>query len=371
MPKAKRGHLEDYEKQLLDGAEGEEVMKKMKKSNGQDYELSALRRYISAIRTNIVKQLSEKNIRHPDYSLDGLQRYADEEKVKEFMNGSLKVQHEMQRRAMKLDLSTGARRTIKAIQLLPDNVAAFKLNDEQNKEVKQKAEEALSKKLELPIVINNTTGLLKEAEWLLENATAKTPLNKIAIPLLLMSGRRMSEIYSTRSTFTEANPHAAMFTGQLKKPNGESSSYVIPLLCKFKVFDTALKLLRERIDILDEKAKESAVKKGVPPRKPTSELSEDEIKKRYQPNMCEDMKKEGENRILTNLPNRDMRDTRGVTAHDLRGIYAKIVYECFENQMAFPKVCEKILGHEGPSMSLNYSHIKIENYTPKVFGELP
>ena len=53
---------------------------------------------------------------------------------------------------------------------------------------------------------------------------------KAMLPLLLVSGRRLTEIASPRSTFTPVpHTHAAAFAGALKK-RGRTPTFIIPLL---------------------------------------------------------------------------------------------------------------------------------------------
>ena len=67
------------------------------------------------------------------------------------------------------------------------------------------------------------------------------------MPLLLVSGRRLTEICSPRSAFTAVagRPHHAVFEGALKK-RGHTPAFAIPLLVPFEMFHGALRILRQK-----------------------------------------------------------------------------------------------------------------------------
>ena len=71
------------------------------------------------------------------------------------------------------------------------------------------------------IKIKEGAKLYKWAIDLLENATDNLPLHAVVIPLCLVTGRRITELISMRSSFTYADTYAANFRGQLKKKDGD------------------------------------------------------------------------------------------------------------------------------------------------------
>eukprot|EP00966_Prymnesium_polylepis_P208056 4819421-Prymnesium_polylepis.1 len=80
--------------------------------------------------------------------------------------------------------------------------------------------------------------------------TITTSFPALAIPLLVLSGRRQTEIMGNGSFAPGPIPMSATFTGQLKKKSQAAGAYVIPLLCPYDVFAKGIVVLRAKQAIL-------------------------------------------------------------------------------------------------------------------------
>ena len=156
----------------------------------------------------------------------------------------------------------------------------------------------------------------------------------IALALLVLSGRRTTEIMNGRSTFERIRErtHACAFTGQLKVgASRRQQSYDIPLLCSFEQFDRALAELRRRqpknIASLDNRA----------------------VSRKYQSGLGQHLRKRG---------------TYGPAAthsHVLRGVYALACAHLFTSDDATPSaVVMRVLGHASVHESIAYTAMHVE-----------
>ena len=153
---------------------------------------------------------------------------------------------------------------LQRVQLLPRGVRTFVLSKQVHEHLKRKHEASIVSKNERILYVK--TDIIDTCVTLLKSATVKSSYPKIAIPLLLLSGRRTSEIMNGLSTFTHVPGDVRMctFRGQLKK-RGTAEVYTIPLLCDWDTFARGISILRE--------------KQGC------EKLGSIECKRRYQPNL--------------------------------------------------------------------------------------
>ena len=91
------------------------------------------------------------------------------------------------------------------------------------------------------VLIVDGNSLLLRAKEILEYPDDEDKY-AIILALLLVSGRRTAEIVNGKSVFSKLGSHSAMFKGQLKTKR--KVSYEIPLLVPYDVFENGLNALR-------------------------------------------------------------------------------------------------------------------------------
>jgi hypothetical protein len=90
----------------------------------------------------------------------------------------------------------------------------FKLSREEVLTLKRKSEQAVILKNESLIIVRDFAALLHAATCALRSATPQCSYSRLILPLLLVSGRRLTEICSPRSIFTPMpDEHYAAFQG--------------------------------------------------------------------------------------------------------------------------------------------------------------
>jgi hypothetical protein len=236
-----------------------------------------------------------------------------------------------------------------------DLLDEFKLSREQLLELKRGHEAAVLRKNESLIVIPDATKLLRVAESMLNEATPEQGNASLIIPLLLVSGRRMTEICSLKSKFERVleNPYTCVFTGALKKRNMHAAQ--IPLLVSYDTFIRGLQAFRVKqasgTDIRGKK--DNAV-----------QLSNKQLSNRYCTSLNNALKK---NQTQIKLPM--YVSTRVGSSgclqschiHDLRAIYGSFVCSLFVNDESVNRVLMRCLLHESLAESLSYTNVKLEN----------
>ena len=220
---------------------------------------------------------------------------------------------------------------VRTAKLLPDNLASFRPSSTTVATCKETSKKARLEKNEYAITVDDAQTVLRRARDTLDAATEATPFPELAWALLLVSGRRFSEIMNGRSVFTgvAGRTHACLFDGQLKKGAGaQVEGYTTPLLVPFDVFDVAFATLRRK----------QSRGRGRPPHECTPE----EILKRYHGNYCRYVDK--------HVAFIDV-------GHDLRALYASMVYQAFPWTHTLNVVAMRCLGHAGLEESLSYNHM--------------
>jgi integrase len=223
-------------------------------------------------------------------------------------------------------------------------MASFKLSDEESDELKRKASDALEEKTSMLICIPNSDMVVQEAAEMLLNAKRCT-ITQLAIPLLLVSGRRSAEVLNMRSLFAhrEDSQFHALFSGQLNK-KGKAEDYFIPFLVSFDIFAYGLAVLR------DKQAAEDV---------PAAQLSDEDVHSRYQRRVAGELDERGGTGSLPSLPVVDVTGEKHLTPHSLRSIYASLVMGMFVCPYTFPQVAKLILGHETVAESLHYQVVQV------------
>ena len=285
---------------VVNGVEGSEVIKCMKRRDGSEYKTSSLISEVSRIK----KMVMEGDHRNPDFDRESLslRKFAEKEAdVASFFELGLVEQESIQRKRKTNNWSGPARYALSQLQILPVNMNTFKVDEDTSNRAKDQSRLGLERKVALLIRIDNTRELLHEL-WNLLDVTVNDTIPRIVLPLLLATGRRTVEIFRPESSFEAVEDHLyAWFTGQAKKPEGASLPYKIPLLSPFDRVSHAFKILREKLQAFDDRSiRRSAMAKKKPsmekkkPVKRLSDMSNDEINLKYQTGLREGMKCVGE-----------------------------------------------------------------------------
>jgi len=149
---------------------------------------------------------------------------------------------------------------------------------------------------------------------------------KIINALLMLSGRRFSEVATFASIFEPTNhPNVVQFRGQLK--TDDKITYPIHLLCNSHVFISSYERLKERIGILSIKKAEERF-----------------------------------NYICNKHMRQDfVRENIKFTCHCLRGMYFSAIYQAFgyDTRMAYQYFIKSAAGHTNPITACNYTQYRV------------
>ena len=141
--------------------------------------------------------------------------------------------------------SEEAEAALATLELLPAHVDALRLSREELGTLERLADARLLAKQETLIVVPDAGAVLAHAIHVATTATPAMGVATLALNLLLLPGRRSSEILNGASTFAPtARATTCLFGGQLKTREVRPP-YEIPLLCRFDVFLHNLRALRE------------------------------------------------------------------------------------------------------------------------------
>ena len=206
-------------------------------------------------------------------------------------------------------------------------------------ECKQKKRVSLERK-NVKSTIVDALPMWNEALKILDNPMAAGTYDLI-LALLLVTGRRQTEILNGRSRFVGVArmPHVVTFHGQLKRRTG-AGGYRMPILCSVKVLQRGLKTLRGRQPA------------------DTSEVENRHISQTYSSGLRQHLLKHDVFGGLHRL-------------HDLRGAYALMVYEWFDcGDASRAMVTMRILGEGTLRESLPYMTYKFKGTqtAPVSFG---
>ena len=124
----------------------------------------------------------------------------------------------------------------------------FSITDDEQNKIEKQYKSKIAKQANNQKQINNYEALISTAESLLSSSKVVD----VAAGLLLLTGRRMSEIFCT-AKLSKAGKNSAFFVGQLKKREN-AAVYEILLLSSFEKIQAALQWLRSEAGDLETAA---------------------------------------------------------------------------------------------------------------------
>ena len=252
-----------------------------------------------------------------------------------FLEAPLIEQYRIQREhAVQATWSAGVEAALANIRLLPATMDTFHLTRDETITLKRKREAATLQRNASLLIVPDFAKLLATATEMLRTASVQDSFSRLILPLLLVSGRRLTEVCSPASTFVALpdRPHHATFGGALKK-RGRAPTFTIPLLVPYTLFASALTILRE--------------KQGPE----IAGLTNVQLKRRFQPNCHRDLH---ERNGLPGMPK--------CRVHDLRGTYAAAVNLLFDCPHSINYTSMQVLCHDHLYESLSYTHVRLEGY---------
>ena len=230
------------------------------------------------------------------------------------------------------------------LNVLPTNMEGLRITQEEHDVCKAREVATQLRRNESMIVVDNGDGMLQKLQDLARRA------DRISIPALILalcglSGRRFAEIVNGRSTFSRVDhtKYGCRFTGQLKKPQSavRAGYYDIPLLAPFRVFQSALSVLRKR-----QRQDDPGFQKK----------SNAAATTRWQPRARLEVAK-----LFDSLRR----------PHDLRALYAAMVHQAFDfGAVTFNRVAMQVLGHSSLAQSLAYNTVLLKRFTTDL-GKFP
>jgi hypothetical protein len=272
-----------------------------------------------------------------------LEPYALEPGVAAFLAAPLAERVRVQREHVSRPTwSVGAEAALAVLQLVPPNVESLRLDRHELVAYKRDRADSLFVKQERLIRVPNAATLLAQIVEMARTSVPKMTYTRLAIPLMLLSGRRTTEIMNGLSAFEKVGATTCTFTGQLKKRGVASEPYVIPLLCDYGVFAHALRALR---------AKQRHVT-----------LDAAKCNSRYHRRL--------------NIAARSLfpvtHPAHLRTCHELRAMYAAYAYHMYEHSVTFNYFACWALGHESIQVSLSYNNVALYDAgAPGVLGAPP
>ena len=325
---------------LIAGTPGYEVRAELEKTN---VKLSSLSSTMSRVRSIVV----EAGHRHPEYeqSCAPLRAFESDPAVAEFLTAPLAKQLSTQRSHHGTpSWSEEMEVALSQVKLLPSNMDSFALTRFESLELKRQQETALLVKNGSVIVVQNAGRVLKRVEEVLQSTAMVKDTAVLAIALLIVSGRRMSEILNGCSTFepVPGDERSTLFSGQLKK-RGEGHSYTIPLLVPYETFARGIEELRRR--------------QGG-----KVDMTNREVSKEYSMPLKRELQRCERGRSFVRLPR--------MKTHDLRSLYMAYVWQLFQCEHTYPRTAMHCLGHVSLAESLSYANIRVEGVEENVFGPL-
>ena len=234
--------------------------------------------------------------------------------------------------------SEAAEVALQSLALLPPNVAALKLSHQELISLKRKRDDTLISKQEALLHVHHATTWLQCAIVAARTSTPDMSIPRLALPLLLLSGRRTSEILNGKSTFEATEKTTTcLFKGQIKK-RGEETTYEIPLLCDFATFTHAFNVLRIKQGGEVFKQPEACTNRY-------SHMLKEEISQHF---------------------------SFAAHVHELRAVYAAMAYHLYQCNTTFNRAAMRILGHEKLDVSLSYNSVVLHGMPPgDSWGALP
>ena len=280
---------------------------------------AALSNTITRIRNTMMQVL-------PTPSCDALRPFAGEDGVVEFCSLSLSEMVCVQRRHRKEKAwSEGAEAALASLELLPSNLASLKLSQEELLSLDHARNTSRQAKEAAVVHVHGAHQWLLYAIHLARTCTVNDSYARIALPILLLTGRRTAEVMNGKSTFLPTpRPTLCVFSGQLKKKGAAAPPYTIPLLCDIETVTHALGILRE--------------KQGY------TQLENSVVNTRYAKSL----------NASTLFP-------MAKTVHTLRSMYASYVYRLYVCECVFNIAAMKSLGHDSDFVGLSYNAVVLHD----------
>jgi hypothetical protein len=321
---------------IRNGMDGNSVMKMLRQRYNTKDHIYALSSCIARVRSEI---LNETPI--PSIVEETMNSFKEEAGVTSFLalnslSEMLKVRKHHKNNP---SWSERAEAALSSLCLEPTALASLKLSEEESATKKRKQEVSLLEKQDMLIRVDSAGNFLAYAIHLAWTSTPDMEFSRLALPILLLSGRRTTEIMNGKSIFTRTGrPTTCKFTGQLKKRGGDCT-YEIPLLCNVFTFEHAMSTLRckQNGEVLSAAATNNKYQKML------------------------NSKTQSIFAIAHNV-------------HQLRSIYAAFVHSLYACDTTFNRMCMRVLGHEDLSTSLSYNGCVLYGISPFVdggFGPLP
>lgn len=341
--------IDAYANQLLEGVPAAEVIAAMKLVFLTD---CSMKNYMSRVRIFVLKSDDERKF-HPKYRADirklvKLAKSVKSPRVREAVDEFVKLPFKdqfLRRRFRHAGISVSGDDAvdefISKMRFLATNVVEFRTDMKNMRDCRRATEQHRLFANENLKVIADATVKIEACRAVLATAAGahragyapgKPPVSvpRVAIAMLVLSGRRTAEILNGKSSFAKGRTaQSAIFTGQLK--THLSPSYEIPLLCSYADFRDAYTYLKH----------------FAPP------IESSSVNSKY----------------ASNLGYWSLRMFgKGVTPHDLRRLYATYVYDVYgyrDDRVSTNAVIKWLLGHSGLGTSLNYTGIIADGITEK------
>ena len=321
---------------LLSGTCAQNVLEFLRKSYTTP---SSMKRAITSIRQAIFEDNDKSHI---DYS--PLATHLYEPGVISFLQLNLKEQVETQRSRRgpnKSLCSEAAEAAIQRLQLLPENLQGLHITHVEQMDLDQAEANRVLHTNEDLLVIPDANTLLCCAIQMLQRATVHSTFGELVIPLLLVCGRRETELLNGRSTFSPvAHTHGCVFAGALKK-RGKDGKFVIPLLVPYTLFAHGLTILRQ---------KQGSV----------AHMTNREIATRYNGTINCSLQKQRLGPVFAPIHN----------AHKLRPTYCALIFHYYTCTESYNRVIMRICGHERIEESLAYTGVSVQGGGAGSFGPL-
>lgn len=339
--------IDTYATQLLDGVSAENVIMAMKLVFTTD---CSLKNYMSRVRISVLESDDARKF-HPKYHSDikklvRLAKSHSSSLVRDAVGVFLKLPFKsqfMRRRFRNAGIPVTGDDKVDAflskMRFVAKNILDFRTDMKHTRECRRVTEQHRLFANENLKLIDDATMKIDACREIITTAsnahrngfnpgTPPASVPRVAIALLVVSGRRTAEILSGNSLFEPGcTVQSTIFTGQLK--THLSHSYEIPLLCSYADFRDAYEYLKHLA--------------------PTLESSS--VNAKY----------------ASNLGYWSLRIFgKGVTPHDLRRLYATYVYEVYgyrDDRVSTNAVIKWLLGHGGLGTSLNYTGIIADGIT--------
>ena len=194
----------------------------------------------------------------------------------------------------------------------PNIKKMFGITDDEQNKIEKQYKVKIAKQANNQVQIKDYKGMLATAE----NLLSSNKVIDVAAALLLLTGRRMAEIFCT-AKFSHVTGNTVHFVGQLKKREN-AAGYDILTLASFDKIQAAMLWLRNEIGVLDTAAANKRFEKTL----------SQSVYKHFSTHLCD------------------------CTAHDLRKAYATIIISLYKpknrTEQAF---ISQYLGHSEDDLS--------------------